>query len=246
MRLKDKVAIVTGGAAGIGYGTVKKFLEEGARVAFCDIDETAVRKAEQELSSFGEVRGYVVDIVDAEQDQAFAGEVVRDFGTIDILINNAGITIDRQMYKMDIAEFDRVIDVNLHGAFRMSKAVLPVMMEKNYGKIVHAASIAALSGNFGQSNYAASKGALIALARSMGRELGKYNINVNAVAPGLIRTGMTDKIPPDIMQQKIAKIPLRRVGGVEDVANVYAFLASDEAGFINGTLIMVDGGMFGG
>lgn len=246
MRLKGKVAIVTGAARGIGYGTVKKFLQEGARVAFCDLDEERVRKAEVELSAFGEVCGYRVDITDADQDRAFAEAVVRDFGTIDILINNAGITADRQMYKMDVGDFDRVIDINLKGAFRMSKAVLPVMMEKRYGKIVHASSISALAGNFGQTNYAASKAALMALARSMGRELGKYNINVNALAPGFTRTEMTEKIPPDIMKSKLDRIPLKRAGSVEDIANIYAFLASDEAGFINGAVIVADGGMLGG
>ncbi len=246
MRLEGKVAIITGAAGGIGYGTVKKFLEEGARVAFCDLREAEVRKAEQELAAYGDVRGYEVDVTDAGQDRAFADAVIRDFGTIDILINNAGITADRQMYKMDIEDFDRVIDINLKGAFRMSKAVLPVMMEKRYGKIVHASSVSALAGNFGQTNYAASKAALIALARSMGRELGKYNINVNALAPGFTRTAMTEKLPPEIMKAKLDRIPLRRAGEVEDIANIYAFLASDEAGFINGAVLVADGGMVGG
>lgn len=245
MRLKGRVAIVTGAARGIGFGTVKKFLQEGARVAFCDIHEADVRRAETELSVFGEVRGYVVDITDAERDKAFAAEVVRDFGTIDILINNAGINADRQFYKMTLDEFDRVIDVNVKGTFRMSQAVLPTMMEKRYGKIIHASSISPIAGNFGQSNYGASKMAIIGMTRSMGRELGKYNINVNALAPGFTRTEMTNAIPPDVMKAKLERIPLKRAAEPEDIANIYAFLASDEASFINGTCIIADGGMHG-
>ncbi len=243
MRLEGKVAIVTGAAGGIGYATAKRFLEEGAVVAICDIDAERVRVAEKELSALGKVRGFAVDILNDEQIENMVKAVVAEFGTIDILINNAGITMDAQMYKMNEDQFDQVLDINVKGTYRVSKAVLPIMMEKHYGKIVNASSISGLTGNFGQTNYAASKAAIMGLTRSMGRELGKWGINVNAVAPGFIRTRMTDQIPPDVMKQKIDKIPVKRPGQPEEIANVYLFLASDEASFVNGAIIVADGGM---
>ena len=187
--------------------------------------------------------GYVTDISDRAQCDEMAKAVADAWGQIDILINNAGITKDAQFYKMADADFYKVIEVNLFGTYNMSKAVVPYMMERRYGKIVSAASIACIKGNFGQSNYAASKAAIMSFTRSLGRELGKYNINVNAIAPGFIRTAMTDKIPPNIMQEKIASIPMRRTGEVEDVAAAYLFLASDDASFVNATTLIVDGGM---
>ena len=245
MLLEGKVAIITGAAGGIGYGTAKKFLEEGAKVAICDISEERIKEAAEKLSEFGTVKGYAVDITDSDRDVQFVEEVVKDFGTVDILINNAGITADRTVAKMTDAEFDRVVDINLKGTFRMTKAVLPIMIEKKYGKIVNASSVAPIQGNFGQSNYSASKAAIIGMTRSMARELGKYNINVNALAPGFTATEMTAKIPEDVMQQKIARIPLKRTGTPEDMGNIYAFLSSDNASFISGTCIIADGGMHG-
>lgn len=244
MLLKDRVAIVTGGAGGIGYGVAKRFLQEGAKVAICDVQQAAVDKAVEELKEFGPIKGYVTDIADRAQCDALAQAVAQEFGgRIDILINNAGITRDAQFYKMKDEDFYKVLEVNLFGTYNMSKAVVPYMMEQRYGKIVSASSIACIKGNFGQSNYAASKAAIMSFTRSLGRELGKYGINVNAIAPGFIRTAMTDKIPPEIMKQKIDSIPMRRTGEVSDVAAAYAFLASDEAGFINATTLIVDGGM---
>ena len=243
MRLEGKVAIVTGGASGIGYGTAKRFLQEGAKVAICDVRKEAIDAAVGTLKEFGEVAGYVADISDRAQCDVMAKAVVDAWGQVDILINNAGITKDAQFYKMADADFYKVIEVNLFGTYNMSKAVVPYMMERRYGKIVSAASIACIKGNFGQSNYAASKAAIMSFTRSLGRELGKYNINVNAIAPGFIRTAMTDKIPPNIMQEKIASIPMRRTGEVEDVAAAYLFLASDDASFVNATTLIVDGGM---
>ena len=243
MRLEGKVAIVTGGASGIGYGTAKRFLQEGAKVAICDVRKEAIDAAVETLKEFGEVAGYVADISDRAQCDVMAKAVVDAWGQVDILINNAGITKDAQFYKMADADFYKVIEVNLFGTYNMSKAVVPYMMERRYGKIVSAASIACIKGNFGQRNYAASKAAIMSFTRSLGRELGKYNINVNAIAPGFIRTAMTDKIPPNIMQEKIASIPMRRTGEVEDVAAAYLFLASDDASFVNATTLIVDGGM---
>lgn len=244
MRLEGKVAIVTGAAGGIGFGTAKRFLQEGAKVAICDVRQEAIDAAVEQLSEFGVVKGFVADITNRAACDELAKKVADAFnGRIDILINNAGITKDAQFYKMKDEDFYKVVEVNLFGTYNMSKAVVPYMMEQRYGKIVSASSIACIKGNFGQSNYAASKAAIMSFTRSLGRELGKYNINVNAVAPGFIRTAMTDKIPPDIMQQKIASIPMRRTGEVEDIAKAYVFLASDDASFVNATTLIVDGGM---
>ena len=243
MRLDGKVAIVTGAAGGIGFGTAKRFLQEGSKVVVCDMRQESVDKAVEELSEFGEVSGYVTDITDRAQCDELAKAVVEKFGQIDILINNAGITKDAQFYKMADEDFYAVIQVNLFGTYNISKAVVPYMMERRYGKIINASSIACIKGNFGQSNYASSKAAIMSFTRSLGRELGKYNINVNAVAPGFIRTSMTAKIPTEIMKQKIDSIPLHRTGEVEDIAAAYTFLASDEASFINATTLIVDGGM---
>ena len=164
------------------------------------------------------------------------------FGRVDILINNAGITKDAQFYKMDLAQFQKVIDVNLMGTVTMCKAVVPIMMEQKYGRIVNSSSISALAGNFGQTNYAASKGAILSLTRSMGRELVKYGITVNAIVPGAIETPMTLAIPDDIRAQKASKFPSRRWGTPREVANAYAFLASEEASYINSASLVVDGG----
>lgn len=244
MLLKDRVAIVTGGASGIGFGTAKRFLQEGAKVAICDVRQEAIDQAVEQLKEFGPVKGFVTDISDRAQCDELAKVVAETFGgRIDILINNAGITKDAQFYKMKDEDFYKVIEVNLFGTYNMSKAVVPYMMEQRYGKIVSASSIACIKGNFGQSNYAASKAAIMSFTRSLGRELGKYGINVNAIAPGFIRTAMTDKIPPDIMKQKIDSIPMRRTGEVADIAAAYTFLASDEASFVNATTLIVDGGM---
>lgn len=243
MLLEGKAAIITGAASGIGFGTAKRFLQEGAKVAICDVRQESVDAAVEQLGEFGEAIGYTNDITDRAGCDAFVKRVAGRFGRVDILINNAGITKDAQFYKMQDDDFYRVIEVNLFGTYNMSKAVVPYMMEQRYGKIVSASSIACFKGNFGQSNYASSKAAIISFTRSLGRELGKYGINVNAVAPGFIRTPMTDAIPPDIMKQKIDSIPLRRTGEVADVAAAYAFLASDEASFINAATLVVDGGM---
>ena len=243
MMLKDKVAIITGAASGIGFGTAKRFLEEGAKVAICDVNQENIDKAVAALSEFGEVVGYVADITDRAKCDELAEAVNAKFGRIDCLINNAGITKDAQFYKMRDDDFYKVVEVNLFGTYNMSKAVVPYMMEQKSGRIVSASSIACIKGNFGQSNYAASKAAIISFTRSLGRELGKYGINVNAVAPGFIRTAMTDKIPPDIMKQKIDSIPLRRTGEVTDIANAYVFLCSEMSSFVNATTLIVDGGM---
>jgi len=195
-KLENRVAIISGAAGGIGYATAEKFLEEGARVMICDMDEERLKAAAETLSQKGEVLWDAVNICDAEAVEAMVKRTHETFGSVDILINNAGITKDAQFYKMDILQFQKVIEVNLMGTVTMSKAVVPYMMEQKYGRIVHSSSISALAGNFGQTNYAASKGAILSLTRSMGRELIKYGITVNAIVPGAIETPMTLAIPP--------------------------------------------------
>jgi 3-oxoacyl-[acyl-carrier protein] reductase len=241
-KLNGKIAIVTGGAAGIGFATAKLFLEEGATVAICDISKEKVDVAVAELSAIGTARGFVVDIAKKEMGEAMVAALVKEFGRVDILINNAGITADAQFYKMTDEQFERVLNVNLKGTYYMSKAVIPVMMEQKYGKIVHASSVSAYNGNFGQTNYAASKAAIMGMTRVMGKELGKYGINVNAVAPGSIMTDMYAAVPEEAKQKKLAAIPLRRYGEPREAAQLFAFLASDEASYITAQTITIDGG----
>ena len=241
-RLAQKVAIITGGAAGIGYATAKLFLEENATVCICDISEEKVGTAIDSLKNFGTVRGYVCDISKKEMVTDMVSKIHEEFGRIDILINNAGITKDAQFYKMTDEQFDTVINVNLKGNYNMTKVVLPYMMEQRYGKIVHCASVSAFNGNFGQSNYAASKAAIMGMTRVQAKELGKYGINVNAVAPGSIMTDMYAAVPEEVKQKKLAGIPLRRYGDPRECAQLYCFLASDESSYITAQTIVCDGG----
>jgi len=241
-RLDNKAAIITGAAGGIGYATAEKFLEEGAMVMICDMDAARLVAAAEKLSEKGKVLWQALNICDRDAVEAMVKNTVESFGSVDILINNAGITKDSQFYKMDIEQFQKVIDVNLMGSVVMCKAVVPYMMEKKYGRIVNSSSVAALAGNFGQTNYAASKGAILSMTRSMGKELAKYGITVNAIIPGAISTPMTAAIPPEIRAEKASRFPTRRWGEAAEVANAYAFLASEEASYINATSLTVDGG----
>lgn len=241
-KLEGKAAIISGAAGGIGYATAEKFLEEGASVMICDMNAERLQAAAETLSQKGPVIWEALNICDADAVAAMVKRTNEEFGHVDILINNAGITMDAQFYKMDIAQFQKVIDVNLMGTVTMSKAVVPYMMEQKYGRIVNSSSISALAGNFGQTNYAASKGAIISLTRAMGRELAKYGITVNSILPGAIATPMTDAIPAEIREKKAAAFPTKRWGTSREVANAYAFLASDEASYINSASLVVDGG----
>jgi len=241
-KLNNKVALITGSASGIGYAEAKLFLEEGAIVAICDIDEVKVKKAVAELSVLGIVRGFKVDISQKEQDEKMVSELLTEFQRIDILVNNAGITKDAQFYKMTDAQFKAVIDVNLMGNYYMTKAVVPVMMENKYGKIVHTSSVSAYNGNFGQTNYAASKAAIMGMTRVQAKELGKYCINVNAVCPGSILTDMYAAVPEEVKQKKLSTIPLRRYGAPSECAQLVCFLASDEASYVTAQCITIDGG----
>ena len=242
-RLQDKVAIITGAAHGIGYATARKYLKEGARVVACDIDRSSIDTATAELTTFGEIQPVVVDVTRREQIDAMAAAAVQRYGRIDVLVNNAGITIDARLQKMSDEQFDRVIDVNLKGTFNCAKAVLDAMLKQGSGVILNASSVVGIYGNFGQTNYAASKFGVIGFVKTWARELGPKGIRCNAVAPGFIATHILDTIPEKVLGQLTERVPLRRLGMPEDVANVYAFLASEEASYINGAVIEVSGGL---
>jgi 3-oxoacyl-[acyl-carrier protein] reductase len=243
MRIDNKVCIITGAVSGIGNATARKFAENGAKVFICDLDPLAVQKAVSDLSQFGEVKGFVADVTKPEEIRRMVDEVLKTFGRIDVLINNAGITSDAQLIKMTSEQFDKVIDVNLKGVFNCTKEVVPCMIQNGKGKIINASSVVGIYGNFGQTNYAASKFGIIGMTKTWAKELGRKNINVNAVAPGFILTEMTMKMPEKVLSMMKEKSSLNKLGTPDDVANVYLFLASDESDFIHGAVINVDGGM---
>lgn len=242
-RLSNRVAIITGGARGIGLATVEKFLREGATVAIWDVDEQRGRAAVERLA--GEafpVRFTPVDTTDASAVRRAAGTLHAELGRIDILINNAGITRDATLQKMTAEQWQQVLDVNLTGVFNCTQAVAPHMVAAGYGRIVNASSIVGIQGNFGQSNYVATKAGLIGLTKVWAREFGRHGITVNAVAPGFIATDMVAGIPEKVLDGFREKIPLRRMGDPAEVANLYCFLASEEAAYISGDTIRIDGG----
>ncbi|MCB0840595.1 MAG: 3-oxoacyl-ACP reductase FabG [Bacteroidetes bacterium] len=243
MRLKDKVAIITGAARGIGKGAVKVFTKEGARVVIWDV----LDEGENTAASFRE-QGYEVifrkvNTTDRSQVEAEVQHVVDQFGRIDILVNNAGITRDSSFLKMSYAQWDQVMDVNLNGVFNCTKAIAPLMKAQGFGRIINTSSIVGIHGAFGQANYAATKAGVIAMTKTLAKELGKYGITVNAVAPGYIHTEMTMAIPDEIREKMIAGIPTQRAGKPEDIAYAYLYLASDEASYVNGHTLSVNGGV---
>ena len=243
LRLENKVVIITGGGQGIGKATARRFAEEGAKLAIVDVNEQAGKAVADELSEQAEAVFLKVDVSKRNQAQQLAQAVHDHFGRIDVLINNAGILRDAQLLKMTEEQFDAVIAVNLKGAFNCTQAVAPFMVEQGSGRIVNASSVVGLYGNFGQSNYVASKAGLIGMTKVWARELGRKGICVNAVAPGFIGTEMVQAMPEKIIAGMVEKVPLRRMGTPQEVANVYVFLASDEASYINGAVISVDGGV---
>jgi len=250
MRLKDKICLITGGAAGIGKATAEKYVSEGAKVVICDVNDEVGQAVAEELSSG--TLFYKVDVTNRQDVQTWVDDVVNKLGRIDVLVNNAGITRDGLFIKFKEGElksqmseqaFDLVINVNLKGVFNCAQAVTPQMILQGGGVILNASSIVGLYGNFGQTNYAATKFGVIGMTKTWSRELGKFNIRVNAVCPGFILTEMVKKMPQKILDSLAAKTPLRRMGTPEDVANLYCWLASDEASYIHGAAISVDGGM---
>ena len=234
MRLKNKICIVTGAAQGIGAATCRRFAEEGAVVIGCD------RRAELVSDSF---ERHAVDVTDRVAVDLMVAEVLRQHGHIDVLVNNAGITKDARLVKMTLAQFDAVIDVNLRGVFHCAQAVAPSMIERGAGVILNASSVVGLYGNFGQTNYAASKFGVIGFTKTWSRELGPKGIRVNAVAPGFVDTPILASVPDKVLQKMKEQVPLGRLARPEEIASVYAFLASDDASYINGTVIEVSGGM---
>ena len=243
--LEGKVAVVTGAARGIGKEIALKYASEGADIAFTDlvIDENG-KKTEEEIAAPGvRCKGYPSDASDFAATEAVVEEIKKDFGRIDVLVNNAGITMDGLMLRMTEKQWDKVISVNLKSAFNYIHAVLPIMMRQKSGSIINMASVVGVHGNAGQANYAASKAGLIALAKSIAQEVGSRGIRANAIAPGFIETAMTEALPAEVREEWASKIPLRRGGKVEDIANVATFLASDMAGYVTGQVIQVDGGM---
>jgi len=241
--LQGKVCIVTGAAQGIGFATARRFLKEGAIVALCDIRPESVDAAVAQLRDSGEVEGFVVDVTQRDQIDAMVAAVRAKHGRVDVLVNNAGITLDARLQKMDDTQFDRVIDVNLKGTYNCARAVVNTMVEQGSGVILNASSVVGIYGNFGQTNYAASKFGVIGFVKTWARELGPKGIRANAVAPGFIETPILQTIPDKVLHQMTERVPLKRLGTPEDIANVYAFLASDDAAYINGAVIEVSGGL---
>lgn len=243
--LDGKVAIVTGAARGIGKAIALKFASEGANVAFTDlvIDENA-QQTEKEIAALGvQAKGYASNAANFEDTAKVVEQIHKDFGHIDILVNNAGITRDGLMMRMSESQWDMVLNVNLKSAFNFIHACTPIMMRQRSGSIINMASVVGVHGNAGQSNYAASKAGLIALAKSIAQELGSRGIRANAIAPGFIITAMTDALSDEVKAEWAKRIPLRRGGTPEDVANVATFLASDMSSYVSGQVIQIDGGM---
>jgi 3-oxoacyl-[acyl-carrier protein] reductase len=243
MRLADKVSIITGAGQGIGRATAMKFAAEGARVAVCDINAEAVDDTVAAIRGTGaDVAGFHVDVTDKASIARMVAGVMAKWGRIDTLVNNAGIVQDAQFKKMTDEQFERVIDVNLKGVYHCTKAVVDIMLEQNSGVILNASSIVGLYGNFGQTNYAATKFGVIGMVKTWARELGRKGIRANAICPGFIETSILSSIPDKVIKMMEEKVPLGRLGKPEEIANTYAWLASDEASYINGAVIEVSGG----
>jgi 3-oxoacyl-[acyl-carrier protein] reductase len=243
-RFQNKVVVITGGAAGIGKAAVEKFAREGAVVAIWDVNDVQGKELELILLHEGFVAKFnKANTAKYDEVEQATQQVIKQFGKIDILINNAGITRDATLQKMTAENWQQVLDVNLTGVFNCTKAISANMIANNIGTIINTSSIVGLYGNYGQSNYAATKSGVIGLTKTWARELGKYNITVNAVAPGFIATDMIATIPARVIEAMKEKVPLRRLGTADDIANVYCFLASKEAAFISGAVISVDGGL---
>jgi|TARA_B110000196_G_scaffold276377_1_gene254312 3-oxoacyl-[acyl-carrier protein] reductase len=241
-KLDGQIVIITGGARGIGEGICKIFCNEGATVALWDVLEEGQTTADNISADGGSIFFQKVDVTSQDSVDSAVANIIDNHGKIDVLINNAGIIRDRSILKMTREEWDMVRSVNVDSLFITTKAVLPHMKSANYGRIISASSINAFQGAFGQTNYSASKAAIVGFTHSLCREVGKYNITVNAVAPGFIKSEMTDSMPEEIIKAGIAQIPVGRIGTPEDMAHAYLFLASKEAGFVSGHTLHANGG----
>ncbi len=250
MRLKDKVTLITGGASGIGKATAELFAREGAKVVICDVNEEAGKALATQLGS--DATFYKVNVADRQAVQAWVDDVVARYGRVDVLVNNAGVTRDGLFVKvkdgelvkqMEEAAFDLVVDINLKGVFNCAQAVAPYMIKQGSGVILNMASVVGLYGNLGQTNYVATKAGVIGMTKVWARELGRYGVRVNAVAPGFILTDMVQKMPEKVLEDMRAKTPLGRLGQPEDIAHAFLWLASDEAAYVHGATLSVDGGI---
>ena len=243
--LENKTAIITGATRGIGKGIARTFAHNGCNVAFTYSSSVeAAQSLEQELNELGvKAKSYQSNAADFDQAQALVDQVIETFGTVDVLVNNAGITKDNLLMRIGEADFDQVIEVNLKSVFNMTKAIQRTFLKQRFGSLIHMSSVVGIKGNAGQSNYAASKAGIIGFSKAIALELGSRNIRSNVVAPGFIETEMTDKLSEDVVQKWREGIPLKRGGSPEDVANACLFLASDLSNYITGQVLQVDGGM---
>ena len=243
MRLDGKVAVITGGAKGIGLKTAERFMKEGAKVVIADFDPVAGYAAVAGLDADDRVRFIEVDVTSTEQVENMVTTTIDAYGRLDILINNAGITIDGFLTKLEDSAWEQVIAVNLTGVYKCTKAAVPVMISQGEGVIINASSVVGVYGNIGQTNYAATKAGVIGMTKSWAKELGPKGIRVNAVAPGFIVTDMTAKVPRKVLDIMASRTPLKKLGRPEDVAAAYLFLVTEDASFINGVVLSVDGGL---
>lgn len=244
MRLKDKVAVITGATSGIGLATAEKFITEGAVVIVCgQTQESADEVAQNLVAKGGKAEGHLVDVTNKSQIEAMRDAVLAKHGRIDILVNNAGIVMDAQLVKMTEEQFDKVVDINLKGSYNMARALVDTMVAQGSGVILNASSVVGVYGNFGQTNYAATKFGVIGFVKTWARELGKKGIRCNAVCPGFVATPILKDMPEKVLSAMAEKVPMKRLADPAEIANVYAFLASDEASYINGAAIEVTGGL---
>ncbi|HVS25848.1 MAG TPA: 3-oxoacyl-ACP reductase FabG [Burkholderiales bacterium] len=244
MRLKNKVSIITGAGRGIGRATAVKFAKEGAKVVVCDLTPEWIDETVQAIQvAGGEAVGFIMDVRDKTSIENMVKAVMEKYGRIDCLVNNAGIVMDSQLKNMTEEQFDQVIEINLKGVYNCTRAVVDIMLQQNSGVILNASSVVGLYGNFGQTNYAASKSGVIGMVKAWARELGRNGIRANAICPGFINTPILSSMPDRVLKAMEEKVPLGRLGSPEEIANTYAFLASDEASYINGAVIEVSGGM---
>ncbi|MBR8317341.1 beta-ketoacyl-ACP reductase [Burkholderia dolosa] len=244
MRLKGKVAIITGAGQGIGAATALKFAEEGAAVALCDLSAEAIASVVEDCRTVGATAvGFSVNVANRDSLDEMVASVLAQFGRIDVLVNNAGITRDARLQKMTLEQFDHVIDVNLRGVFHATQAVIDCMLEQKSGVVLNASSVVGIYGNYGQTNYAAAKFGVIGFTKTWSREFGPKGIRVNAVAPGFVETPILSTVPDEVLEKMRNQVPLRRLGKPAEIANIYAFLASDEASYVNGAVIEASGGM---
>jgi 3-oxoacyl-[acyl-carrier protein] reductase len=243
MKLKNKVAVITGAARGIGKATAELFAKEGAMVIIWDLIDAGQETAEEIVKTGGKARFMKVAVTDVTAIENAVSVIIKEHHKIDVLINNAGITRDKSMLKMTHEEWQSVIDVNLTGVFNCTKSIVPHMVEQKFGRIICTSSVVGIAGNFGQTNYVATKAAIIGMVKTWAKEFGKHNITANAVAPGFIKTDMTDLMPKEVIDRMVAEIPSKRMGLPIDIANAYLYLASEDASFVNGHTLSVNGGI---